>query len=94
MAVTTSSHKAGKFETKIYHKIFEDEIGGIKGHFGPINALCITPDGRSFATGGEEGYVRVHHLDADYFRATGTEGLKDSLQQEIRESRKNNILVR
>jgi len=93
MSVTTSSHKAGKFETKVYHKIFEEEIGGIKGHFGPINALCIAPDGRSFATGGEEGYVRVHHLDADYFRQDGLEGLKDTLQQEIRDARKLNPLA-
>ena len=92
MSVTTSSHKSGKFEAKIYHKIFEDEIGGVKGHFGPINALAVSPDGRSFTTGGEEGYVRVHHMDADYFRTSMMEGLKDSLQSGLRDSRKNNIL--
>jgi len=75
MSVTTSSHKAGKFDAKIFHKVFTDEIGGIKGHFGPINALAISPDGRSFTTGGEEGYVRVHHLDSDYFRLNCLEGL-------------------
>ena len=52
MSVTLTSSKAGKFESKIYHKVFGDEIGGIKGHFGPINALAIHPDGRSFTSGG------------------------------------------
>jgi translation initiation factor 3 subunit I len=67
MAVTTTSSKAGKFDSKIYHKIFEEEIGGIRGHFGPINALAFNPDGRSFTSGGEDGYVRIHPLDQDYF---------------------------
>jgi len=68
MSVTTTSSKAGKFDSKIHYKIFEDEIGGIRGHFGPINALAWHPDGRSFTSGGEDGYVRIHHLDNDYFR--------------------------
>jgi translation initiation factor 3 subunit I len=68
MSVTLTSSKAGKFETKIYHKVFGDEIGGIKGHFGPVNALAVSPDGRSFTSGGEDGFVRINHFDADYFR--------------------------
>lgn len=67
MAVTTTSSKAGKFDSKIYHKVFEEEIGGIRGHFGPINALAFNPDGRSFTSGGEDGYVRIHPLDNSYF---------------------------
>eukprot|EP00245_Coleochaete_scutata_P011052 TRINITY_DN4026_c0_g1_i1.p1 TRINITY_DN4026_c0_g1~~TRINITY_DN4026_c0_g1_i1.p1 ORF type:complete len:327 (-),score=47.96 TRINITY_DN4026_c0_g1_i1:850-1830(-) len=65
--VTTTSSRAGKFEAKFFHKIYEEEIGGVRGHFGPINALTFSPDGRSFASGGEDGYVRVHHFDSDYF---------------------------
>jgi translation initiation factor 3 subunit I len=68
MAVTTTSSKAGKFDSKIYFKVYEEEIGSIRGHFGPVNALAFNPDGRSFTTGGEDGYSRVHHLDNDYFR--------------------------
>lgn len=67
--VTTTSGKAGHFEARFFHKIFQDEFGNVKGHFGPINAVAFTPDGTSFASGGEEGYVRLHHLDADYFQA-------------------------
>jgi len=29
--------------------------------------LAFCPDGRSFTSGGEDGYVRIHHLDNDYF---------------------------
>lgn len=66
-SVTTTDHRAGKFEAKFFHKILEEEIGGVKGHFGPINALAFNPDGRSFASGGEDGYVRLHHFDPEYF---------------------------
>lgn len=65
--VTTTDRRAGKFEAKFFHKILEEEIGGVKGHFGPINSLAFNPDGRSFASGGEDGYVRLHHFDPDYF---------------------------
>ncbi|XP_050234537.1 eukaryotic translation initiation factor 3 subunit I-like [Mercurialis annua] len=66
-AVTTTDHRAGKFEAKFYDKILQEEIGGVKGHFGPINALAFNPDGKSFSSGGEDGYVRLHHFDSDYF---------------------------
>ncbi|KAL3677997.1 hypothetical protein R1sor_020953 [Riccia sorocarpa] len=65
--VTMTDRRIGKFEAKFFHKIFEEEIGGVKGHFGPINALAFNPDGRSFSSGGEDGYVRIHHFDADYY---------------------------
>ncbi|RZC77574.1 hypothetical protein C5167_001742 [Papaver somniferum] len=66
-SVTTTDRRAGKFEAKFFHKILQEEIGGVKGHFGPINALAFNPDGRSFTSGGEDGYVRLHHFDQDYF---------------------------
>lgn len=66
-SVTTTDHRAGKFEAKFYDKILQEEIGGVKGHFGPINALAFNPDGKSFSSGCEDGYVRLHHFDSDYF---------------------------
>lgn len=65
--VTTTSSKAGKFESRFFHKIHGEEFANVKGHFGPINAVSFSPDGTQFVSGGEEGYVRLHSFDADYF---------------------------
>jgi len=65
--VTTTSSRQGKFEARFYHKIFELEIGRVKGHFGPLNTVACHPNGVGYASGGEDGYVRVHHFDKPYF---------------------------
>lgn len=67
MSVTTSSAKVGKFDARFFHLIFEEEIGRVKGHFGPINTVAFQPDGQGFASGGEDGYIRIHHFDPSYF---------------------------
>ncbi|KAI9831694.1 MAG: translation initiation factor eIF3 subunit [Sarea resinae] len=67
MDVTTTSSRQGKFEARFYHRIFEDEIGRVKGHFGPLNTIAVHPQGLGYASGGEDGYVRVHHFDKPYF---------------------------
>ncbi len=46
MEVTTTTTKAGKFDARFYDLIFEEEIGRVKGHFGPINSLAFHPDGK------------------------------------------------
>ncbi|KAH9841411.1 WD40 repeat-like protein [Rhodofomes roseus] len=78
MSVTTTSARQGKFETRFWHKVFEEEVGRVKGHFGPVNtwiltavfnSIAISPKGDSYASGGEDGFVRVHHFDESYFRA-------------------------
>ncbi|BAE56331.1 translation initiation factor 3, subunit I [Aspergillus flavus] len=67
MDVTTTSARQGKFEARFYHKVFEDEIGRVRGHFGPLNTVAVHPNGTAYASGGEDGYVRVHHFDKPYF---------------------------
>jgi translation initiation factor 3 subunit I len=67
MNVTTTSTRAGKFECRFFHAIYEDEIGRVKGHFGPINTVAYHPAGLGFASGAEDGYVRLHDFDASYF---------------------------
>merc|ERR1719466_648253 len=67
MEVTTTSSRVGKFEARFYHMVFEEEFGRVKGHFGPINSVMFTPDGKGYASGGEDGYVRVHQFDENYF---------------------------
>jgi translation initiation factor 3 subunit I len=57
MNVTVTAASQGKFETRFYHYIYEEEFGRVKGHFGPINAIGIHPQGRSFASGSEDGCV-------------------------------------
>ena len=77
MSVTTTAVSAGKFETRFHHLVLENELGRIKGHFGPINALAFHPDGRSFASGAEDGYIRVHHMDPDYDALGEGDNLED-----------------
>lgn len=67
MGVTQTSARQGKFEARFYHKIFEEEIGRVRGHFGPLNSVAADPTGRGYESGGEDGYVRVHQFDKAYF---------------------------
>ncbi|GLV33990.1 eukaryotic translation initiation factor 3 subunit i [Carabus blaptoides fortunei] len=67
MDVTTTSARVGKFDSRFFHLVFEEEFGRVKGHFGPINSVAFHPDGKSYSTGGEDGYVRVHTFDSSYF---------------------------
>jgi len=66
MSVTTTAGKVGKFETRFFHLVYEEEFGTVKGHFGPINALDINPNGLNYASGAEDGYVRLHFFDKSY----------------------------
>jgi len=68
MSVTTTSLRQGKFEARFWHRIFEEEVGRVKGHFGPLNTIAVHPAGTAYASGGEDGYVRVHHFDESYFK--------------------------
>eukprot|EP00118_Oscarella_pearsei_P028783 m.2913 g.2913 ORF g.2913 m.2913 type:complete len:324 (+) comp8970_c0_seq2:22-993(+) len=67
MNVTTTASKVGKFDARFFHLVFQEEIGRVKGHFGPINSLAFHPDGKSYSSGGEDGYVRVHSFDSSYY---------------------------
>ena len=46
MDVTTTSTRIGKFDARFFHTVFEEEIGRVKGHFGPINSTAFHPDGK------------------------------------------------
>jgi translation initiation factor 3 subunit I len=79
MSVTTTASSAGKFETRFHHMIFENELGRVKGHFGPINALAMHPDGQSYVSGAEDGYMRLHRFDPDYFSLGDEDNLDDPI---------------
>jgi len=68
MSVTTTSARQGHFEIRMWHKVFEEEVSRIKGGFGPCNSIAVHPEGKGYAIGGEDGYVRLHHFDEDVFR--------------------------
>jgi len=67
MDVTTTSARQGKFDSRFFHLVFEEEFARLKGHFGPINSLAFHPNGRSYSTGGEDGYIRINNFDQSYF---------------------------
>ena len=50
----------------LIHFTFQEEFGRVKGHFGPINTVVFSPDGSGYASGGEDGYVRLHTFDQSY----------------------------
>jgi translation initiation factor 3 subunit I len=65
MSVTTTSSKVGHFEVDFYHMVYSEFLGSVKGHFGPVNTLAFAPNGKSFVSGAEDGYIRLHHLDKE-----------------------------
>jgi len=65
--VTTSHTRTGNFQVRFFHKIYAEEIASVKGHFGPIHTLSFSPDGKSFSSGSEDGYIRIHHFDSAYY---------------------------
>ena len=50
MDVTTTATRIGKFDARFFHLVFEEEIGRVKGHFGPINSVTFHPDGKRYNT--------------------------------------------
>ncbi|RXK41074.1 eukaryotic translation initiation factor 3 subunit I [Tremella mesenterica] len=80
MSVTTTSQRAGKFESRFWHKIFEEEVGRVRGHFGPINTLSVHPGGKGYASGSEDGFVRVHWFDDSYFKSRPFGDLEPDLE--------------
>ena len=63
----TTSRKKGGFEIKIVNYITSEELAEVKGHFGPVHTLTFSPNGKSFASGSEDGYVRLHFFQQEYF---------------------------
>lgn len=65
--VTTTSMRAGKFDAVFFNKLHEEELGSVKGHFGPIHTLQFSPNGKQYTSGSEDGYIRIHNFDDSYF---------------------------
>jgi len=67
MARVAAGSALGGFEIRLTNLVYEEEMGKIAGHFGPVNCLTFYPDGRGFVSGGEEGIVRIFRFDKKYF---------------------------
>jgi len=67
-SVTTGKQDSSQFKVRFFHKIFNEELGSVPGHFGPVETLAFSPDGHAFVSGGWDGYVRIHHFDPSYFK--------------------------
>ncbi len=52
---------------RIFDKVPENELGTVKGHFGPVNYVKYNPKGTAYVSGGEEGFIRMNHLPREYF---------------------------
>jgi translation initiation factor 3 subunit I len=63
----TITGKKGGFEIKLVNYVTSEELAEIKGHFGPVHSLAFNPDGKSFASGSEDGYARLHFFHGDYY---------------------------
>jgi len=69
--VTQTRVNNEQFKVRFFHKIYEEDLGGVGGHFGPVNVVLFQPDGQGFASGGEDGFIRLNHFDSDYFTKFG-----------------------
>jgi translation initiation factor 3 subunit I len=67
--VTQTIHKSGHFEVDFHHLVNQELYGIVKGHFGPVHTLAFSPDGKGYASGSEDGYVRLHHFPTSYFKS-------------------------
>ena len=59
MDVTTTTSRVGKFDARFFHLVFEEEIGRVKGHFGPINSLAFHPDGKRCSSCSEQTRIGI-----------------------------------
>ncbi|CAE7035228.1 ALA3 [Symbiodinium natans] len=54
------SGASGAFEALLWHMVYEEEIGSVKGHIGPLNTMAWFRDGAGFVTGGEASLTAKH----------------------------------
>jgi len=65
--VTTTNAKEGGFDLEFVNIITGQEVGSLKDHFGPVNTLTFSPNGKLAASGAEDATVRIYKMDCDYF---------------------------
>jgi hypothetical protein len=48
-------------------------LGQMQCHFGTINCVAFAPNGRSFATGAVDGFVKLNNFEESYFSSPGSQ---------------------
>jgi translation initiation factor 3 subunit I len=69
--------REGGFEVRFFDLVHAKELGRVKGHFSPINAVAFSPDGWGFCSGAEEANARLYKLDTDYLKLGEEDNLDD-----------------
>eukprot|EP01088_Endostelium_zonatum_P014569 TRINITY_DN324_c2_g1_i2.p1 TRINITY_DN324_c2_g1~~TRINITY_DN324_c2_g1_i2.p1 ORF type:complete len:437 (+),score=151.97 TRINITY_DN324_c2_g1_i2:866-2176(+) len=80
---TTSGGDLGQFATRFFSLMDEGELASIRAHFGPVNSVAFSPNGKIFSSGGEEGVARLYHLPEDYFKGALEEAAEVDLAAEL-----------
>ena len=68
--VTTTAGAEGRFEVQFFHTFYEEKLTEVQGHYGPVNSVAISRDGRIFCSAAEDGTVRLYHFDEGYLKSS------------------------
>ena len=60
MQIAATSGKKNEFDVFIYDYDL-NKVGSVSGHFGPINAIDFSEDGNCYATGSQDGTIRLYN---------------------------------
>ena len=65
--VTNTNAKEGGFDLEFLNIVTGETVASVKGHFGPVNTLAFSGNGKLLASGGEDSVVRVQLVTDDTF---------------------------
>jgi len=65
--VTTTNAKEGGFDLEFVNFLTGTSSLSLKGHFGPVNTLAFTANGKILASGAEDSTVRLHIIEDEIF---------------------------
>lgn len=65
---TLTGQSSTYYDAHFFHLVFEEEIGKLKAHFGPVNSVAFSRNGKFFVTGGEDGYIKVFKFSDKFLK--------------------------
>ena len=57
--VTLTRVDNAQFRTRFFHMSYQEELGSVPGHFGPVNAIAFSPDGKMLASGSADNTIKL-----------------------------------